>query len=160
MCRIFHLRNSLIKVLTKRTFWKLLNCNHEKMTAGKQDLLPPPGTSGIFPSREEQRTPAEAPYPVKYVSVWFDGFFSLQVNKIFHLPLEHLTFFHPERNSGLPHLLPGKINVIRDVANAGHAYVQDKYILECNICYFLKLVRFSNSKNLSKRNISAEIRAL
>jgi len=28
------------------------------------------------------------------------------VNKIFHLPLEHLTFFHPERNSGLLRLLP------------------------------------------------------
>ena len=27
------------------------------------------------------------------------------MNKIFHLPLEHLTFFHPERNSR-PHLLP------------------------------------------------------
>ena len=34
-------------------------------------------------------------------------FFSLQVNKIFHLPLEHPTFFHPAKNSkSRPHLLP------------------------------------------------------
>ena len=72
-CRTFDLRNSLIKVQTKRTFWKLLTCNHKRMSAGKQELPPPPGTSDIFSPREEQQTPAQAPSyssRICFVVIW------------------------------------------------------------------------------------------